>query len=300
MNISNTLIIIGNGPSFKDIDLDLIRNKITYGVNGAYNQYAKIKFYPTFWSSFDDQWIRSGERHKDINKMLVDPECKIRAFILLRQKEPWNYVDSYKLTLINQYPFPVPLTWEETMDLAAKEISNVKQVPVDVARSLIFDAVSDYSLSNVTYPELIKYVLGVNSQLHVPPLGLYNYYHGDYPGVISATRVGLFMGYTKFIYLGVDCSYNAKNKCQYFDNSITISTDPIESYNHKVLIDGYNSYHENKIYTWEEYLYKCNSIHEDSFAALQKFNPNVDFCNCSGPKSNLKAIRRGELEKEII
>ena len=100
MNIKDPLIIIGNGPSFKYVDLGLIRAHDTYGLNGAYKLYPELNFYPKYWSAFDSQWIETGGRYNDINKMLVDPKCLINHIILLEPPETRKYVNSEKLLLI--------------------------------------------------------------------------------------------------------------------------------------------------------------------------------------------------------
>ena len=235
MNIKDPLIIIGNGPSFKDVDLELIRGRDTYGLNGAYKIYPELNWYPKYWSSFDDQWIRSGNRHKDINKMIHDRTCLIEHFILLGQIHPWNYRYSEKLLLTN-------------------ESGHIFKTP---------------------------------------------YRHEYTPSLFSATRIGICLGYTKIIYLGVDCSYGDKNTFQYFDNRVTEPTDPVESYPKEVLISNYNHSHITNVNSWSEYLSACNSIHEDSFKAMLLTYPDIEFVNCSGPKSNVKAIRIANLKEEL-
>lgn len=41
--------IIGNGPSLNHLDLTLMANEFTFGVNAIYTNYEKMQFYPTFY-----------------------------------------------------------------------------------------------------------------------------------------------------------------------------------------------------------------------------------------------------------
>lgn len=41
--------IIGNGPSLNEIDLTLLKDEVTFGVNAIYTNYEKMGFYPTYY-----------------------------------------------------------------------------------------------------------------------------------------------------------------------------------------------------------------------------------------------------------
>ena len=47
-------VIIGNGPSLKNMDLSLIRDEITFGMNRIYLLFSKIDFRPTYFVSVND------------------------------------------------------------------------------------------------------------------------------------------------------------------------------------------------------------------------------------------------------
>lgn len=47
------IVIMGNGPSLKDVDFELLKKVDTFGMNGAYRKYEKLNFYPTYFGCFD-------------------------------------------------------------------------------------------------------------------------------------------------------------------------------------------------------------------------------------------------------
>jgi len=47
-------VIIGNGPSLKNMDLSLIRDEITFGMNRIYLLFDEIDFRPTYFVSIND------------------------------------------------------------------------------------------------------------------------------------------------------------------------------------------------------------------------------------------------------
>ena len=51
--MNNTLVVMGNGPSLKDIDWNLLKECDTFGLNSAYRAYEKLNWYPTYHGCFD-------------------------------------------------------------------------------------------------------------------------------------------------------------------------------------------------------------------------------------------------------
>lgn len=76
--------IIGNGPSLNKIDLTLLKNEITFGVNSIFLNFDKMGFQPTYFV-LEDKLV-AKERAEDINKYVIDSNKIIRR----------NYFDSYK------------------------------------------------------------------------------------------------------------------------------------------------------------------------------------------------------------
>ncbi len=59
--------IIGNGPSLNKVDLKLLKNEITFGVNAIYTNYEKMGFFPTYYV-VEDTFV-AEDRKDEINKL---------------------------------------------------------------------------------------------------------------------------------------------------------------------------------------------------------------------------------------
>jgi hypothetical protein len=57
--------IIGNGPSLNLLDLTLLTNEVTFGVNAIYTNYPKMGFYPTYYVVED--YLVAEDRAPEIN-----------------------------------------------------------------------------------------------------------------------------------------------------------------------------------------------------------------------------------------
>jgi hypothetical protein len=57
--------IIGNGPSLNKLDLTLLRNEYTFGVNAIYLNYEKMKFAPTYYVVED--YLVAEDRNEEIS-----------------------------------------------------------------------------------------------------------------------------------------------------------------------------------------------------------------------------------------
>jgi hypothetical protein len=57
--------IIGNGPSLNDLDLSLLKDEITFGVNAIYTNFQKMGFYPTYYVVED--MLVAEDRAEEIN-----------------------------------------------------------------------------------------------------------------------------------------------------------------------------------------------------------------------------------------
>jgi len=110
------ILIIGNGPSTKDLDFSKIKID-TFGMNNSYKIYDKINFYPTYFGSFD-------KRHCTENK---DAYCKlilhspIKKFFFCKddlKDYPENIKTNNKVYLINSKSIKRPnqLYWPESFD----------------------------------------------------------------------------------------------------------------------------------------------------------------------------------------
>jgi hypothetical protein len=65
--------IIGNGPSLNKLDLTLLKDEFTFGVNAIYLNYEKMKFHPNFYMVEDS--LVAHDRKDEINEY-EGPELK--------------------------------------------------------------------------------------------------------------------------------------------------------------------------------------------------------------------------------
>ena len=83
MNLNRPLIIMGNGPSLKDIDFDSLQGFDTFGLNAVYRAYRKMNWYPTYFGCFD--YIVNDSHRPEFIKLIKDKSNGIEKFFFLRQ-----------------------------------------------------------------------------------------------------------------------------------------------------------------------------------------------------------------------
>lgn len=76
---NNILIVMGNGPSLKEIDFDQLRKYDTFGLNGAYRKYEELKFYPTYFGCFD--FIVCNHHKENFSKLVLNSPIKQFFFL---------------------------------------------------------------------------------------------------------------------------------------------------------------------------------------------------------------------------
>ncbi len=99
----DTLVIMGNGPSLKDIDFDLLKNFDCFGLNAAYRAYERLNWWPKYHGCFDYVVTKS---HRENLKNLVESGTPIERFFYLEQVSDSNKVQ--KVTLL---PFRSSTKW---------------------------------------------------------------------------------------------------------------------------------------------------------------------------------------------
>jgi len=75
-----TIIVMGNGPSLRNIDLDVLKQYDTFGLNVAYRIYEDKNFYPTYFGSFD---CNMNVTHKNQFSNLIRNNNSIQKFFLV-------------------------------------------------------------------------------------------------------------------------------------------------------------------------------------------------------------------------
>ena len=61
---NDTIVVMGNGPSLKDVDFDMLNKVDTFGLNSAYRAYERMDWWPTYHGCFD---YRVTECHRVIS-----------------------------------------------------------------------------------------------------------------------------------------------------------------------------------------------------------------------------------------
>lgn len=75
IKINDPLIIMGNGPSLKNIDFNILKDKDTFGVKDAYRIYPKINWYPKYWGAFDIEWFYTNNNLAKIEEFILLNKC---------------------------------------------------------------------------------------------------------------------------------------------------------------------------------------------------------------------------------
>ena len=79
MNNKKTIIIMGNGPSLKDVDFKDLEGFDTFGLNSAYRAYRRMNWYPKYHGCFD---YRVTENHKEEFKKLIEESPIEKCFYI--------------------------------------------------------------------------------------------------------------------------------------------------------------------------------------------------------------------------
>jgi len=96
--MKKTAYILGTGPSLKNVDMSLLKDKDTITFNRAYVAFEDWGFEPTYFLAIDGNDLRSV--YKDINKLVKD--SSIKKFYLLNPTdndahEPDSFQDNDKV-----------------------------------------------------------------------------------------------------------------------------------------------------------------------------------------------------------
>jgi len=83
-----TIVIMGNGPSLKDVDFDMLRSFDTYGLNAAYRAYERMNWYPKYFGCFD--YVVTNSHRENFKKLIND--SPIKKYFFLEQIQPVDKV----------------------------------------------------------------------------------------------------------------------------------------------------------------------------------------------------------------
>ena len=87
-----TLVLMGNGPSLKDIDFDMLTGVDTFGLNSAYRAYHRMNWWPTYHGCFD---YRVTDNHKEEFLKLIKDSPIQKCFYIrdMCNNKAFQYVD---------------------------------------------------------------------------------------------------------------------------------------------------------------------------------------------------------------
>lgn len=83
MSNSKSIIVMGNGPSLRDVDFSNLKGFDTFGLNAAYRMYKKINWWPTYHGCFD--YIVCENHRKEYQCLIDDPSNNIKNFFYIKE-----------------------------------------------------------------------------------------------------------------------------------------------------------------------------------------------------------------------
>jgi hypothetical protein len=302
-----SLIILGNGKSLKDFDLNTLSNEDTFGLNGAYLRFQELNWFPKYYGYFAEnnkywavdeimQFIKDNYLKCDkffcLDTMGNIPDVsEIPRIHIIRQKLPANIsFDNSK------YSTPLFVEFLYLRDLLTakfgKEAGNMmkdhftkNKVDTNLNSTGLYKMVTgEGALNENDYTRLPRFDIK-----WMPPTSFDNFISSGNSGYY-ACLVGLLMGYEKIILLGFDFNFVANNNI--VDTSQTF---------------WFNNYFKDKEYNIKD-VCKCmtpESLYDmqaQSFMNLKEMieanNLKLDIVNCT-EGSKLNVFRKSTLEKEL-
>jgi GT2 family glycosyltransferase len=81
INRSDTLVVMCNGPSLREVDFNDLNGYDTFGMNGAYRYYYEHNWWPTYFGCFD--FLVTESHKKSYVNMMTDKGIPIKEYFLL-------------------------------------------------------------------------------------------------------------------------------------------------------------------------------------------------------------------------
>ena len=94
--MNDTIIVMGNGPSLKDVDFSVLEGCDTFGLNSAYRAYYRMNWFPTYHGCFD---YRVTDNHRESFSKLMETNKIKQHFYIRKFSDRGNY------TYVNLLPF---------------------------------------------------------------------------------------------------------------------------------------------------------------------------------------------------
>lgn len=314
--MKKTLVVLGNGPSLKNVDFSKLSKFDTFAMNGAFLNFEKIQFYPNFWGCFPMGTMMWEP--DEINNFISKDFSKIDKFFTF---------DGYYKRFLESFQNPCFLNTDkfiaikphipEVLDIDINKWS----VPWSIESNLFIGKIIqeygeekakimliDFEKHNNNLSEIKEFNQnGLYKFLHKTPLTQDDYidkprwktswtlpksfddfaFSGGNSAII-ATLIGYIMGYKRVILLGVDCNWKTNGNI----------VDTKQSY-------WFDNYFNNREYNIKDFCSSCNedSIHKmhfDSWTNLNEMitNNKLDFQVLNGNiESQLKTFEFVNIER---
>jgi hypothetical protein len=96
MNKDKTIVLMGNGPSLKDVDFSMLEGYDTFGLNSAYRAYPRMNWWPTYHGCFD---YRVTDNHQQSFIDLIE-SGKIKKHFYIK-----NISNKKNFQFVNMLPY---------------------------------------------------------------------------------------------------------------------------------------------------------------------------------------------------
>jgi len=87
-----TLVVMGNGPSLKDVNFSDLNGLDTFGLNSAYRAYERINWWPTYHGCFD--YIMTDNQQSDFVDLIKTKKIKKHFYIRnISNEDNFQYIN---------------------------------------------------------------------------------------------------------------------------------------------------------------------------------------------------------------
>jgi hypothetical protein len=312
MSTKRTIVLMGNGKSIADLDLDQLNKVDTIGVNGAFVMYEEKQWFPTYFAmlrSLPQFWGGPGGMFENF---MTRYSHKFREVFVVRDDntifDKFDNVRELVYTPVQQFS-PNPNVWSDSKlyDVTTAFQVLEREIGQDMLCGLIadFDGEVDETWNwRGIYKQFKKTGVSMNSGDFIkkprwipdlePPESFdrFVYDHGS-AGYVTA-HICRLLGYNKILLVGFDCNYHI-DKNGIVDVAETFGIPGVFGGRpYDVAID-----------------YKCPSCRNDKYlldvqlaswkrmsAMITMHNLDLEIVNCT-PGSKLLEFPMSTLEKEL-
>jgi len=102
-----TIVVMGNGPSLKEVDFEMLRGFDTFGLNSAYRAYERMDWWPKYHGCYD---FRVTLNHRESFENLIDNTPIEKCFYVK------DISDSEGFQYVNLQPFGSMNKWNNNTD----------------------------------------------------------------------------------------------------------------------------------------------------------------------------------------